>query len=193
MPPEQRKQCYLICDEASHIYNHQSTRLLVEARKLRLSFFSATQMLEQIPTEVKAAVNGNTSVKAAGWLQSSDANMMAREMRTTGQEIQDLNPLEWIFSTTDTKKAQKVFCPYGMLESLPKQKAAPQPPRMTPVEENLAKHLGNLYEDIKRDQASKTAEPAAAKQQMNENSLRDTDLPLPDDDPSKPRRGKWKE
>src|SRR6185436_6210906 len=97
IPEHERKQCYLICDEASHIYNHHSTRLLVEARKLHLSFFSATQMLDQIPTEVKAAVNGNTTIKAAGWLQHSDANMMAREMRTTGHAIQDLSPLEWIF------------------------------------------------------------------------------------------------
>jgi hypothetical protein len=80
-------------------------------------------MLEQIPTEVKAAVNGNTTIKAAGWLQSKDAEMMAREMRTRGETIQDLNPLEWIFfvnSAADARKAVKVRVPFGTLEKMPK-------------------------------------------------------------------------
>jgi len=137
IPEHKRKQCYLICDEASHIYNHQSTRLLVEARKLKLSFFSATQMLDQIPDEVKAAVNGNTSIKAAGWLQFSNANMMAREMRgTTGQAIQNLNTLEWIFQIANAERAMKVHVPYGALEKIAKQErlvqAAQEPAKWVP-------------------------------------------------------------
>jgi hypothetical protein len=163
IPEHKRKQCYLICDEASHIYNHHSTRLLVEARKLKLSFFSATQMLDQIPTEVKAAVNGNTSIKAAGWLQSSDANMMAREMRgTTGQAIQDLNKLEWIVQVQDAGKAVKVRVPYGALEELPKFGTHEAPAVATWPE---LKDLQNYVQELNQKLAAEEPEDPFARYQ----------------------------
>jgi hypothetical protein len=90
IPVSERHQCYLLCDEASHIFNHQTTRILVECRKLGLSFIGATQLIEQIPTEVKAAIYGATSVKFAGEVSYQDANTMANEMRCTGAFIQSM-------------------------------------------------------------------------------------------------------
>jgi hypothetical protein len=121
IPEKERHQCYLLCDEASHIFNHQIKRILVECRKLGLSFFGATQVLEQIPTEVKAAVYGATSIKAAGRVSSSDANVLAREMQTTGEFIQNMKTFEWAFHVGDADRAYRVTVPYGALEAMPKR------------------------------------------------------------------------
>lgn len=122
IPENQRRQCYLLCDEAKHIYNHQVERVLTECRKLGLSFFSATQVIDQIPTEVKAAIYGATSIKAAGNVSFSDASMLAREMRTSPGFIQGMKTFEWAFHVGDSDKSFKVRVPYGALEAMPKQK-----------------------------------------------------------------------
>ncbi len=119
IPEHQRHQCYLLCDEASHIFNHQITRILVECRKLGLSFFGATQVLDQIPPEVKASIYGATSIKAAGNVSFSDANLLAREMRTKSEFIQGMKTFEWAFFIADNDKAMKVVVRPGMLEALP--------------------------------------------------------------------------
>jgi Helicase HerA, central domain len=121
IPANQRHQCYLLCDEASHIFNHQTSRILTECRKLGLSFFGATQVIDQIPTEVKASIYGATSVKVAGNVSSSDANILAREMRTSGEFIQNMKTFEWAFFVADSDKAMKVRVPPGALEAMQKQ------------------------------------------------------------------------
>ncbi len=93
--------------------------MLTECRKLGLSFFSATQVIDQIPTEVKAAIYGATSIKAAGNVSFSDASMLAREMRTSPAFIQGMKTFEWAFHVGDSDRAVKVLVPPGALESMP--------------------------------------------------------------------------
>jgi hypothetical protein len=148
IPERERHQCYLLCDEASHIFNHQTTRILVECRKLGLSFFGATQVIDQIPTEVKAAIYGATSIKAAGKVSFSDANLLAREMCTTPNFIQNMKTFEWAFYVADADKAMKVVVPYGSLEAMPKQKAAEKKPSPLPP---LPRVLDRTPEEDHRD------------------------------------------
>jgi hypothetical protein len=165
IPERERHLCLLICDEAKHVYNNQTERLLTECRKYNLGFISATQLLSQIPEAVRSAIFGATAIKVAGGdLQSSDAHRLGQEMHTTGDFLRSMEPVrgshtEWGFSVQEftRKKTVKVRCPYGVLEAMPK--------------------LNSTYE-ISR-QTQRAPEPAVKKQQQNELSLRDTDLPLP--------------
>ena len=165
IPEKDRHQCYLLCDEASHIFNPQIKRILVECRKLGLSLFSATQVIDQIPTEVKASIYGATSIKCAGNVAHSDAQQMAREMRTDGDAIQRLKTFEWMMHVSDMDRAVKVVVRPGALEALPKQKASPvlskpplpipQPDRPASASENrVADLLADLYDD-NRDEFKK--------------------------------------
>jgi len=128
IPKEQRGQCYLLCDEASHIFNHQTTRILTECRKLGLSFIAATQLIEQIPKEVKAAIYGATSFKFAGEVSHTDANTMANEMHCTADFIQSMQShpprdAEWAaYVSNMTTTALKVTMPMLALEAMPKQR-----------------------------------------------------------------------
>lgn len=130
IPIEERHQCYLLCDEASHIFNHQTTRILVECRKLGLSFIGATQLIEQIPTEVKAAIYGATSFKFAGEVSHQDANVMGNEMKCSGSFIQSMKTYppkeaEWAVYQSGMDKAIKVTVPMLAMEKMPKRIAVP--------------------------------------------------------------------
>jgi hypothetical protein len=147
IPPEQRHLCLLICDEASHIFNHQTTRILTECRKWGLGFLGATQLVEQIPTEVKAAIYGSTAIKIAGPVSHSDAMVLAREMHTTGEFVRSMKAVERshadfaFYVTGMTDRAVRVRVPYGRLESMPRtERATPaagtsssQPPSAPPI------------------------------------------------------------
>lgn len=130
IPKEQRHLCLLICDEASHIFNHQTTRILTECRKWGLGFLAATQLVEQIPTEVKAAIYGATAIKIAGPVSSNDAHVIGREMYTTGDFIRSMKAVErshadFAFYVKDmTDRAVRVRVPYGRLEEVPETKRA---------------------------------------------------------------------
>jgi len=183
IPQRERHQCYLLCDEAAHIYNHQTHRVLVECRKLGLSFFSATQLIENIPTEVKASIYGATSVKAAGKVSFSDANLLAREMRTTPDFIQNMKTFEWAFYVADADKAMKVRVPPGMLEAMPKR-GAPDfqtkgiPPADEPVvpDEVSVSPAQRSDEQAPRDADLPRAEPAPKPAESDKPS--DPDEPL---------------
>jgi hypothetical protein len=88
-------------------------------------FLGATQLVEQIPTEVKAAIYGATSCKIVGDVSHSDAQILTREMRTDGGFIQSLKSAagshaEWAFYVSGmTDRAVRVRVPYGRLESMP--------------------------------------------------------------------------
>ena len=135
IPEKDRHLAVIFADEASHIFNHQTTRILTECRKYGLGFLAATQLVEQIPTEVKAAVYGATAIKIAGPVSHTDAQLLAREMHATGDFIRSLKAVErshaefafYVSGLTD--KAVKVTVPYGTLEALPRINTAPYVPK----------------------------------------------------------------
>jgi hypothetical protein len=131
IPKVKRHQCYLICDESSHIYNPQSKRILVEARKLGLSFISATQLIDQIPPDVKAAIYGATAFKFVGNVGHDDAQQLARELRCDAAQIMSMKSrppkdADWmVFVADEMNHGIKITVPMLALEKMPKQKAAP--------------------------------------------------------------------
>jgi hypothetical protein len=177
IPPEQRHLCVMLCDEGSYVLNSPViAKILVELRKYACGFVAATQVFEQIGTEIKAAVLGATAIKIVGPVSFSDANLLSRELGvgTPPEFIRSMKAVErshadWAFYVSQmTDRAVKVKVPYGVLERMPKQKAPASQEGLDPITEY----------HWKRYQEHHAHEPAAAKQQMNEYSLRDTDLPL---------------
>jgi hypothetical protein len=164
IPKEERHQCYLLCDEASHIFNHQTARILTECRKLGLSFISATQLIEQIPREVKAAIYGATSFKFAGEVSHTDANIMANEMRCKGEFIQHMETYppkyaEWAaYVSGTTERAVKITAPMMVLEALPKL---------------------SHFEKVRKMVVQDTEQTAGSKRESDELPVREVDVPPP--------------
>jgi hypothetical protein len=81
LPERDRHLNLFICDEASHILTTPIvSRMLFDLRKVACGFLGATQVWEQVATEVKAAVLGNTAIKMVGPVQHNDASVLSREM-----------------------------------------------------------------------------------------------------------------
>lgn len=134
IPAEQRHLCILFADEAHHIFNSQTSNILTECRKYGLGFMGATQVVQQIPDDVKAAIYGATAIKIAGPVSHSDAQVLAREMYTTGDFIRSMKAVErshadFAFYVTGlTDRAIRVTIPYGTLDNAPVTAASPQTP-----------------------------------------------------------------
>lgn len=87
---EKRRLALLVVDEASEYFDAKTERILSQARKYGLGLIFATQYLEQMPPSVKAAMNGNTTIKLAGPVSYNDAMMLSREMYTSGEFIRSM-------------------------------------------------------------------------------------------------------
>lgn len=127
-----RKLCILFADEASHVFNSQTTRILTECRKYRLGFMAATQVIQQIPQDVKAAIYGATAIKIAGPVSHTDAMLLAREMHTTAEDIRSLKSYEkshaeWMMYISNiTDHAMKVSVKFGALDRMDGAAAQPR-------------------------------------------------------------------
>jgi hypothetical protein len=114
----------LVVDEASEYFDAKTERILSQARKYGLGLLFATQYLEQMPPQVKAAVNGNTAIKLAGPVSYNDAMMLSREMYTTGDFIRSMRKTasETQFACHVrglTSGAIALSIPFGTLEKQP--------------------------------------------------------------------------
>jgi hypothetical protein len=133
VPPHQRKPCILCIDEAHHVFNSQTSNILTECRKYGLGFLAATQVIQQIPEDVKAAIYGATAIKIAGPVAHSDAMILSREMYTTGDFIRscrakERSHAEWACYVSQlTGQAVKITAPYGQLDTLPTHQAESRP------------------------------------------------------------------
>lgn len=129
--PHERGLCILFVDEGHHVFNSQTANILTECRKYGLGFVAATQVVQQIPEDVKAAIYGATAIKISGPVSHSDANILSREMYCTSDFIRSMgnaerSHAEWAVHIAPNKKSYRVRVPYGALESLPiTREAAP--------------------------------------------------------------------
>jgi hypothetical protein len=135
LPEEERHLCLLIVDEAKHVFNNQTERILTECRKANVGYLAATQLLSQIPDDVRSAIYGATAIKIAGAVQSSDANQLSREMYCSPDFIRSMEPVrgshaDWAFYVQEVTRghAVKVRLPYGVLEAMPKLNKFPSQP-----------------------------------------------------------------
>ena len=129
IPEKDRHLALLIVDEASQYMDDQIETILAEARKFGLGLFFATQFLEQLPTNVKAAVNGNTSIKFAGPVSHGDANALGREMYSSGEFLRSMKKTDTstqfaVHVKTVTPTAIPVTIPFGVMEAAPKMSNA---------------------------------------------------------------------
>lgn len=124
IPIEKRTLSMLVVDEAHHVFNPQISNILTECRKYRLGFLGATQLVEQIPQEVKAAIYGATAIRFAGPISSNDAGILAREMYTTPDFIRSMvavekSHAEWACHVRGQNHCLKLTVPYGAVERMP--------------------------------------------------------------------------
>lgn len=88
--PEQRKQSFLIIDEASSYTDDQIETLLTKVRQFKLGVFLTYQHLshKELNDNVLSAVYGSTAVKFVGGANFQDRRRLAREMETQPEFIQ---------------------------------------------------------------------------------------------------------
>lgn len=148
----------LVVDEASEYFDAKTERILSQARKYGLGLLFATQYLEQMPPQVKAAVNGNTTIKLAGPVSYTDAMLLAREMYTTGEFIRSMQKSG---SATQfaahvrglTPRAVALTIPFGTLEARPTMSEGARRARRA---EN-ARHYGAAAERAEESEAPASA------------------------------------
>lgn len=85
--PSDRRDTFLIVDEAASFFDSNIDDLLTEARKYRCGLVLAHQYLDQATHALRASLAANTAAKFAGGLSASDARAMAPDMRTTADFI----------------------------------------------------------------------------------------------------------
>ncbi len=177
IPEKDRHLCMLIVDEAHLTFNSQTSNMLTECRKWGLGYFGATQLIEQIPADVKAAIYGATAIKIAGPVAHSDAAALAREMYCDTEFIRNMKAVDrdhadfafYVRGMTD--RAVKVSVPYGTLENAPQRRTT----RASVIEENKHHAVRQTQE------ASRTPAVAAAM----------VSPAAPNDDPSKAVSTDW--
>lgn len=120
--PHDRHLALVIVDEAAPYMDHTVERILTETRKFGVGLLLATQFLEQLPANVKAAINGNTAIKLAGPVGHSDATALGREMFTSGDFIRSMRRVEKQYTELAchirnvTPTAVRVAVPFFLLE-----------------------------------------------------------------------------
>ena len=124
IPEKDRHLALLVIDEASQYMDDQIETILAETRKFGLGLFFATQFLEQLPANVKAAVNGTTSIKFAGPVSHGDANALGREMYSSGEFLRSMRKTDTstqfaVHVKTVTPSAIPVTIPFGLMENAP--------------------------------------------------------------------------
>lgn len=127
IPEDQRHLALMFIDEAHYVFNNALIKsILTECRKFSCGIFAATQLIEQMTPEVKAAVYGATAIRFAGPVSHGDAASLGREMFTDADFIRSMKSVErshseWavqVEGLTD-KCAIHVTLPFGMLERAP--------------------------------------------------------------------------
>lgn len=87
LPEDERRDAFLIVDEAGSYFDTNIDELLTDARKYRLGCVFAHQYLEQATSSLRASLAANTGAKFASRVSNIDARALAADMRTTAEFI----------------------------------------------------------------------------------------------------------
>jgi hypothetical protein len=82
-----RKDTFLIIDEAASYFDSNIDDLLTDARKFRCGCVFSHQYLDQASSSLRASLAANTRTKFASQISVADARHLAPEMRTTPDAI----------------------------------------------------------------------------------------------------------
>ena len=121
IPEDERHPAFLIVDEAADYFDSNIDDLLTEARKYKLGCTFAHQHLDQCVPSLKASFAANTAIKMAGGVSTSDARVMAPDMRTTSDFILSQPRLHFALHIRNvTPQAVSIPVPVGELEKQPR-------------------------------------------------------------------------
>src|ERR671914_1534223 len=98
IPEGNRVPFYLYIDEFQNFASESFAVVLSEARKYRLSLILAHQTLEQIPTDLRSIILGNTGIQVYFRMNRQDAQLLAKEAFTySGYNIKTIQMRrDWI-------------------------------------------------------------------------------------------------
>jgi hypothetical protein len=117
----QRKDTFLIVDEAASYFDSNIDDLLTDARKYRCGLVLAHQYLDQASSSLRASLAANSGAKFAAGLSAADARYMAPDMRTTADFINDQPRLHFAAHIRNvTPHAVSIPVGVGSIDRLPK-------------------------------------------------------------------------
>jgi hypothetical protein len=125
-PEHQRKQAYLIVDEAGAYFDDRTETLLRTLRSYGLGGVLAFQDWAQAPATLKAAIVSNTSIKIVGSDSDADARAFAADMKTDPEFILSQGKVDRqygdfaCFVRGLTPKAISIRVPFGTLDKQPR-------------------------------------------------------------------------
>lgn len=116
-----RKDTFLIVDEAASYFDSNIDDLLTDARKYRCGCVFAHQYLDQASSSLRASLAANTGTKFASGLSAADARSMASELRTTPDFILNQPRLQFAAHIRNvTPHAVSIPVATGTIDRLPK-------------------------------------------------------------------------
>ncbi len=117
MPAKERKNTYLIIDEAGKYFDSNIDEFLTSARKYRCGCVFAHQYLEQANPSLRASLAANTGSKFVSRPSDADARIMARDMGTTPRFIMQQPSLQFAAYIRDvTPTAVSIPIKYGAIK-----------------------------------------------------------------------------
>lgn len=121
----ERTPTYIYIDEAEAVVDVTLTRMLAQVRKYKGAITFAHQNLDQLPSEIRAGVLANTSIKLAGGLSAKDASALAGDFRCEpsfllGQRKGKTETHFACYAKNVTDRAVSLSVPLGYVESGPR-------------------------------------------------------------------------
>ena len=117
LPADQRKDTYLVIDEAGKYFDTNIDEFLTSARKYRCGCVFAHQYLEQATPFLRASLAANTGSKFVSRPSDADARIMSRDMGTTPRFIMQQPSLQFAAYIRDvTPSAVSIPVQYGRLK-----------------------------------------------------------------------------
>ncbi len=146
---DMRNPFMVYIDEAHEYFDFRLEDILNQARKYKVGFTLAHQNLDQLHG-LKATVASSTSVKLAGGVSSSDAQTMARDMRSSTEEIMSVTKgtesTEFAcFLKNITSGVLPIEVPFGQLEEKKVMSMESYGSLIDKNRENHCNHVSEVY------------------------------------------------
>ncbi len=131
--PDERRQAFLIVDEAAPYFDETFEKLLNRVRQYKLGVVIAFQNLEQASEKLRSTIASSTAIKYAGGTGYNDARWLAREMRVDPEFIlrqkrDGDRPPKWTqfacYVRNFTDQAVSLNVPFYRLENMPEMRDA---------------------------------------------------------------------
>lgn len=117
----ERTPTFLYIDECQDYFDKTVELLLTQGRKYKIGLTLAHQYLDQLDTSGRSSVLANTSIKAAGGMNTKDAKTLGSEMRVSSDYLLSMQKTRWdsqfaFWIKHDLSEAISVTIPFGYIE-----------------------------------------------------------------------------